>query len=204
MFSRRHANDQSGCFLFFLCLHYDTQPLISVLQICAFSDMGWTVQCETAETSHRCFWLRVSQKWSGIIALNNINKAMFKSFAGYSYTKVFFTLFVSILKERPVTCSFPSNDTSQNITAVLFLHCHKPQDFVCLGINFLPHSEELSEGKCDIFDSRLNGLTYFYNTTNSNATQVPIYWTWQNCKLTETHFINPICNINLWAPEFYI
>jgi len=149
-------------------------------------------------------WLRVSQKWSGIIALNNINKAMFKSFADYSYTKVFFALFVSILKERPVTCSFPSNDTSQNITAAPLLQCHKPQDFVRPGINFLPHSEELSEGKCDISDSRLNGLTYLYNTANSNATQVPICWTSQNCKLTETHFLNPICNINLLAPEFYI
>jgi len=60
MFPRRHASDQSGCFMFF-CLHYDTQPLISVLQIRAFSDMGWTVQCETVETSHRCFdsaWVR--------------------------------------------------------------------------------------------------------------------------------------------------
>jgi hypothetical protein len=54
MFPRRHANDQSGCFMFFF-LHYDTQPLISVSQICAFSDMGlccWTVQRETVETSH--------------------------------------------------------------------------------------------------------------------------------------------------------
>jgi len=29
-FPRRHASDQSGCFMFFF-LHYDTQPLISAL-----------------------------------------------------------------------------------------------------------------------------------------------------------------------------
>ena len=102
---------------------------------------------------------------------------MFKSFGGYSYAKVVLALFVPILEEGPVMCSFPLNDTSHfwNITAGLLPHCHKPQNFVSPGINFLPQAEELSAGKCDICDSRVSGLTCLYSAANSEASQVPIY-----------------------------
>jgi len=175
-----------------------TAANICVVNMCIFRCGLVLLDCTMWDSRDKppLLWLRVSQKWSGITALNNINKGIFKSFAGYTYTEVVFTLFVSILKERPVTCFFPSNDTShfKNISAALLLHCHKPQNFVRPGINFLPQSEELSAGKCDISDSKLSGLTYLYNTADSDATQVPMYWTSQNCKLTGAHFINSICN----------